>query len=176
MKEKPLTYEHGVKLAKEVIAFSEVRGNRLITAFHWVWFIQGELLQGASVGPIQRLKLLFKQAGPRHRLWLLSLLFCWNTQLSSKQSSKVQRAAGGKQTANQVLLPTLPQSSVSCSGFCQKVYVANPSLQHLLPNSSLPLTKAQTTWFSLIHCTSSRREGGLKVSVLLHLSPRKAGG
>lgn len=39
MKEKPLTYEHGVKLAKEVTASSDA--TDLISAFHWVSFIQG---------------------------------------------------------------------------------------------------------------------------------------
>lgn len=39
MKEKPLTYEHGVKLAKEVTASSDA--TDLSTAFHWVSFIQG---------------------------------------------------------------------------------------------------------------------------------------
>lgn len=41
MKEKPLTYEHGVKLAKEVTASSEAPSSQLITAFHWVSFTQG---------------------------------------------------------------------------------------------------------------------------------------
>lgn len=129
MKEKPLTYEHGVKLAKEVIAFLEVPQNWLITAFQWVCFIQGELLWGALVVPSWRLKPLVKQARLRHRLQLVILLICCNTQLSSMQSTKVHGAAVGNWPAKQILQLNLPESRVSCSGFCQEVHVANLSLQ-----------------------------------------------
>lgn len=47
----------------------------------------------------------------------------------SKQSINEPRAAGGKRASKQILLPVSPKSSVSCSGFCWEVHVANPSLQ-----------------------------------------------
>lgn len=59
------------------------------------------------------------------------------------QSSKAHGAEVGNWAAKQILLLTLPKSRVSCSGFCQEVHVANPSLQSP-PDKLVPIPYKST--------------------------------